>query len=454
VKTKQVICRLPALRSLAGALTVAGTLLASGHASAISLLQAYEAALNNDPTYRSAFHDAQGGKEYAVLGRSNLLPNISANYAASKNRADQITYNSAGQGFADHPEYYSRSRSVTLRQPVFSLDAWARYKQGKAQTDYSDSTYTAQLQEMMLRVSSAYVDVLFAAEQVRLAVGQRDAYIEQKKVNDRMFEKGEGTRTDMLETQSKLDLAEAQLLEANDNLQVSRATLGTLIGQQDFEIEELAPNFRIAPMPEGGLETWVRKALEHNPNIEAQTYAIEAARQEVNKNRAGHTPRVDFVASYTKANSDTLNTYNQDQTIRSIGVQINIPLYSGGAVSASTRQAVAGLEKARDEMQIRTDKVTLDLRKQYTTVISSVSRIRALDQAVVSGELLLKATQQSIKGGIRINLDLLNAQAQLNTTYRDLAQARYNYLLATLRLRAAAGVISVDDIREIGNYFR
>jgi protease secretion system outer membrane protein len=289
---------------------------------------------------------------------------------------------------------------------------------------------------------------------VRIIESQRAMYTEQKKVNDRMFEKGEGTRTDMLETQSKLDLSEAQMLEALDNQQVARATLASLIGQEVTSLDELAPQFRIAPLPEGGFETWRKIAQEHNPDLEAQTYAIEAAKQEVNKNRAGHTPRVDFVASYSKSSSETLNTYNQDQTVRAIGVQISIPFYSGGAVSSSTRQAVAGLEKARDELQIRTDKVMLDLRKQYTTVVSSVSRIRALDRAVESGELLVKATEQSIKGGVRINLDLLNAQAQLNTTYRDLAQARYNYLTGWLRLKAAAGTINIDDIKEIGAYFR
>ena len=450
MKIMQAICPRPVLRTIAGAVLI--TLLSSGSASAISLMQAYEAALNNDPTYRSAVHDAEGGKEYATLGRSAILPNIQANYSASKVRADQTTHVGAQQA-TEHPEYYSRSSSVSLRQPVFSLEAWARYKQGKAQTDYSDANYTGRLQETMLRVSSAYVDALFANEQVRLAESQRNAYLEQKKVNDRMFQKGEGTKTDMLETQSKLDLAEASLLETQDNLQSARATLATLVGQEVTQLDELQPQFRIAPMPEGGFEAWRKLAQEHNPDMVAQTYAIEAARQEVNKSRAGHTPRVDFVASYTKSNSDTLNTYNQDQTLRSIGVQINIPIYAGGAVSASSRQAVAGLEKARDELQIRTDKVMLDLRKQYTTVISSAARIRALDQAVDSGQLLVKATEQSIKGGIRINLDLLNAQAQLNSTYRDLAQARYNYLLASLRLKSAAGIISIDDIREVGNYF-
>ena len=165
-------------------------------------------------------------------------------------------------------------------------------------------------------------------------------------------------------------------------------------------------------------------------------------------------PRLDFVASYSKADSETLNTYNQDSTNRSVGIQLTVPLYAGGAVSASTRQASANLERAKAELQLRTDKVMIELRKQYAAALSSVARIQALDKAVSSGELLITATEQSIKGGVRINLDLLNARQQLYTSQRDQAQARYTYLLSLLKLRAAAGELGPDDVRQVAAYFR
>ncbi|WGG51389.1 TolC family outer membrane protein [Rugamonas sp. DEMB1] len=343
---------------------------------------------------------------------------------------------------------------MTLRQPLFNLEALARYKQGLAQSDYNAAAFDSRTQEMILRVTSAYVDALFASEQVRIIGAQRATYLEQKRVNDRLFDKGEGPRTDMLETQSKLDLAEAQMLEALDNQAVQRATLATLVGQEVGELDELAPNFRVAALPEGGFEAWRKLALDSNPDLRAQVYAIESAKQEFNKSMAGHAPRIDVFASYTKANGETLNTYTQESTARAVGVQINVPLYSGGYVNAVSRQARAGLEKARTELQAKTDKVLLDLRKQYTSVVSGVARIQALDRAVESGELLVKATGQSIKGGVRINLDLLNAQQQLSSSLRDQAQARYNYLLSTLRLRAAAGLLGMDDVRQMATYFR
>jgi protease secretion system outer membrane protein len=289
---------------------------------------------------------------------------------------------------------------------------------------------------------------------VRLATAQRDVLAEQRKVNDELFAKGEGTRTDMLETQARLDVAEASLLEAQDNLANARAALAGVVGEEVGELDALAPTFRIAPLPEGGFEGWKQIALANNPDLLSRVFAVEVAHQEVNKSRAGHTPRLDLVASYSKANAETLNTYQQESTNRVIGFQLSIPLYQGGYVNAVTRQAVAGEQKAKADLQAQTDRVLVDLRKQYNAVISGAARIRALEKAVESGKLLMTATEQSIKGGVRINLDLLNAQQQLYTSERDLAQARYNYLVALLRLRSAAGTLGPDDVREIALYFR
>ncbi|KQW96549.1 type I secretion protein TolC [Massilia sp. Root418] len=442
-------------KRLAVALKVAfsGVLLYAGSASAMTLVQAYEAALVNDPTYQQAVQDAEAGKEYRILGRAALLPTVQANYSASKVNAEQVIHTSR-EDVPSSPKYISRSASVSFRQTLFNLDALARYKQGNAQAAYALENFAGRTQEMVVRVLSAYMDALFANEQVRIATAQRDTYLEQKAVNDLLFKKGEGTKTDMLETQARLEVAEAQLLEAKDSQQAQMATLAGIVGQEVTSLDELRPDFRAQTVVEGDFEYWRKKALEQNPDLQAQVYAIEAARQEVNRNRAGHAPRLDFIASYSKADAETLNTYNQDTTNRSVGIQLTVPIYAGGAVSASTRQASAGLERAKAELQLRTDKVMVDLRKQYASVLSSTAKIQALDKAVSSGELLITATEQSIKGGVRINLDLLNARQQLYTTQRDLAQARYTYLLSVLRLRAAAGELGPDDVRHVAAYFR
>jgi len=439
-------------RSIAAAV-VSTLLLQGGAAHALGLRQAFEAALQNDPVFRSAFYERQAGKENEKIGVAGLLPALSANYSASKNVADTTTSTVVGDQVL-HPKYNSRVAALQLRQAVFNLDGWARYRQGQAQSAYSAAQFDVQQQELVTRLTAAYIDALFAEDQVALATAQRDTLTEQRKVNDRMFQRGEGTRTDMLETQSKLDAAAAQLLEAEDNRVNTRTVLGAIIGMEVTSLDGLTSDFRIMPQAEGGLEEWKRRAVENNPELRAQKFAIEAARQEMNKNRAGHAPRVDFIASYNKTTAETINTYNQDSTVRSIGVQVSIPLYSGGGVSASTRQSAAALEKAKSDFDAKSNTVLTELRKQYNVVISSAAKIAANGKAVESAELLTVATEQSIKGGVRINLDLLNARQQLFASKRDLAQARYNYLTGVLRLRSAAGVLGPADVNEIALYFR
>lgn len=425
----------------------------AGNAAAINLQQAYDAALRNDPTYRSAFQDSQAGKESAVIGRAGLLPQLSASYSANKNRADLTQPTILGTS-TTHPVYYSHNEAIQLRQTLFNLDALARYKQGIAQSKYSEAQFSSMGQDLVVRVAGAYFDAAQNAEQVELAKAQRDAQKEQLLTNERLFKMGEGTRTDVLETQARLDLSEAQLIEALDNQRNATAQLQSMVGEPVNAVDLLGATFPVRPLEPATVEQWQTIALEHNPDLEAQRFAIESNRQEINKNRAGHFPRVDFVAGFDKSKSESLTTLNQDSTSRSIGVQVNIPLYSGGSVSATTRQAVAGYEKAKSEMDLRIGKVQVEVTKQFSLVKSSVARIAALDRAVESAKLLIVATEQSIKGGVRINVDLLNARQQLYTSKRDLAQARYTYLLALLRLRAAAGTLGADDIADSILYFK
>lgn len=444
--------RRPTIKLLTGALGAA-LLAHAGAAGAINLLQAYDAALRNDPAYRSAFQDSQAGKEYAVIGRAALLPQISASYGANKNRADLTQPTVLGER-TTHPVYYSHSEGVQLRQTLFSLDALARYKQGKAQSSVAEAQFSSMGQDLIVRVAGGYFDAAQSAEQVLLATAQRDAQQEQLATNKRLFAQGEGTRTDVLETQARLDLTEAQLIEALDNQKTALSSLEAMVGEPVAAIDLLGKTFPVRPLEPAALEDWKKLALERNPDLQAQRFAIELNRQEINKNRAGHFPRVDFIAGYNKSKSDTLTTLNQDSTSRSIGVQINVPIYAGGAVSATTRQAVAGFEKAKSDLDLKTSKAMVEIGKQFSLVKSSIARIAALDRAVESAQLLIVATEQSIKGGVRINVDLLNARQQLYTSKRDLAQARYTYLLALMRLHAAAGTLGADDVAESVSYFR
>jgi protease secretion system outer membrane protein len=434
-------------------LLCAALLLPATHGWAMGLMQAYDAALQHDPLYRSAMAENQAGQQYKKLGRASLLPTLQYSYGTSKNKADLTSPNVLGTMSTTHPEYTSVSSSVSVRQTLFNLDALARYRQGIAQTNYSDAQFTSRRQDLMIRLVTTYADANYAQDQLTLYSAQRDAFTEQKSANLQMFDKGEGTRTDMLETQARLDMAEAQVIEAVDNLTTARNTLAAMLGVDVMQLDALVVDFRAMPASLSGFDEWKEIAANNNAELAAGRFAVEAAEQEVSKSRAGHAPRLDLNASYGRNNSDSLTSYKQDSTLRSVGIQLVVPLYSGGYVDALTSQALANRDKARSDLDAATNKVMIELRKQFNAGKSGIARVDALQKSVNSATLLVQATRESVKGGVRVNLDVLNAEQQLVSVKCDLTQARYNYLISFLKLRVAAGILDIDDLQAVARSF-
>jgi len=430
----------------------AAALVQTHNAAALGLLPAYEAALANDPVYRSALRDNEAGQQFRELGRSNLLPNVSATYSRNRNQADISTSSSRGE-VTERRNYSGLTAALQLRQPLYHPEGQARYRQGIAQTQGSDAQFAARRQDLIVRLVGLYAPAKYAEDQLAQTVAQRDAYAEQRQSNVRLFQRGEGTVTDVLETQAKYDLAEAQVLEARDNLVNTRDALAAMVGQDVDKLDPLVDEFRLKPMLPASFDAWKDISIANNPELLAQRYAVEIAREEINKNQAGHSPRLDLVASTGKNSSDTTNTFNQSAKVHTIGLQLNLPIYSGGAVTAAISQAVSNHEKAQADLDAKTNTVLLELRKQYNLTLSSALRINAATQALNSATLLVEATQKSVKGGQRTNLDVLNAQQQLFEARRDLALSRYNYLLGYLRLRYSAGTLSVTDLTDVAGYF-
>jgi len=407
-----------ATASALGALSVS---IAPAHA--LGLLQAYDAALQNDPQFRSAQAENRAGQEYKAIGRSTLLPTAQLSYSTSKNKGETISPTLIADVDRTTPtDYTSLSTTLSVRQALFNLDSFARYRQGIAQTKFSDAQFASRSKDLVLRLTGAYVEAKFAEDQLRLITAQRDSLIEQKRVNDRMFAMGEAARTDMLETQAKLDVAEAQLIESRDSLQTTRNTLASIIGTEVNELDGFAADLRIQSDVSHTLSDWKNIALTQNEELAAARFNLEASEQEIRKAQAGHAPRLDLTASYNKGMSESLTTQNQNITTNSIGIQLIIPLYSGGYVSAVSKQAVANRDKARADMDATTAKLMVDLQKEYNALTSGMAKMAALQKAVDSGSLLVEATKQSVKGGVRINLDVLNAEQQLMQSRRDLAR--------------------------------
>jgi protease secretion system outer membrane protein len=422
-------------------------------AHAINLLQAYQAALKNDAQYRGAKAESLVGKEYEHLGRSALLPSVQYSYSTSKNKGELGSPNIFGKTTITDQDYRSTSKGFSLRQPLFNLDAYARYYQGLAQVEYSDAIFNSKHSELMVRVLASFSDAKYAQDQLGFFKAQREAYLEQKLANEKMLTHGEGTRTDVLETQAKLDVGDAQILEAQDNLQNALTTLSAVIGMEVQQLDSLQEQFIPLTLEVTDFDYFKTNALANNPEIITARKALEIADYEIAKGRAAHAPKIDIVASSTQSVSENLNSRGQDSSIRNLGVQIVIPVYSGGAVNASYRQAVARREKAKADLEGVEAKILIELRKQYNALNSSVAKIYALQKSVASSKLLIEATKQSVKGGVRINLDLLNAYQQLAMAQRDLAGARYTYLMSFLKLKIAAGNVTAEDMKTVALHF-
>lgn len=422
---------------------------------ALGLLDAYEAALENDPVYRSAIHENEVGQEEKAIGLSGLLPDLSITHIHSKNTGTRDLLATAVSPAASVPlNFDSKVSTLSLRQPIVNMEAVAGYRQGAAQANSSRAKFTSHSQQLIVRLVEAYVEALLTQDRLMLAQTQQDTLEERKKVNEQMLRKGEGTVTDVLETQSQHALAQAEVIEAQDEYDVARLRLAAIVGNQDIvQLDRLSTNFEVNAIQLVDYESWEELALNRNAELVTQRYAVISSKEEINRSRAGHMPRLDLVASLSRNKSGSFVTANQNVDLASIGIEVNVPLYAGGRVNAVTRQSVANHARAEADLETMIDSVIVELRRQYQLTLSSVKRIESLELAVESASLLVQATKKSIKGGIRINLDLLDAQQQLFSAKRELSEARYNYLLAYLRLKLAAGDLVLDDLQRIAAYF-
>lgn len=420
---------------------------------AISLIEAYTLARENDPTFRAAFYAHEAGQQFKVLGRSNLLPVITANYLHNKNTAD-IEYDGVNNNRTEHRDYASQTASIQLRQPLINFDGYARYKQGLAQTSLSDQEFFIRNQELILRTFNLYAAVLYAQDVLLLAQSKRDAFMEQKQANIHLFKNGEGTKTDILESQAQYDLAEAEIVEAQNSLDNASTALNKILGKEIDVIDPLSSIFKVLPVQPTKFVEWKEIAERSNLELIAQRYTLEIAREEVQRSRAGHLPRLDAVASWNKSESDTINTFNQEATIQSIGLQLTLPIFSGGSVTALTSQAQSRLQKAQAEFDAKSNAVIVELQKQFNAVLNAERKINALKVAVNSALLLVEATKKSVKGGVRTNFDVLNTESQFFEAKRNLSLEKYNYLQSYLNLKKIAGTLSLTDLELIATNFQ
>lgn len=434
------------MRNAVIATLITGALL-SLDAHAIDLLQVYREALANDAVYASARATLSAGLERITQGRAGLLPTVGVGGNYTRFNGDLSV-----AGLDSSRSSTSRGYTVSLSQPLFRWANWEQYQQGKLSVAASEAQFAQAEQDLIVRVSQAYFDVLSAQDVLASVQAQKTAITEQLASAKRNFEVGTATITDTHEAQARFDLAVAQEFAALNDLEIKRTALEQIIGKPAGELASLRPGLALAEPQPAQIDKWVKSAESRNFGVLGQQFALEFAQREISKSRAGHLPTVDLVASrsHNNQNGSTLTTTTGSLSdSSSIGVQWNIPLFAGFAVTSRVRETIALEEKARADLENARRTAIQTARQAYLGVNSGLSQVKALEAAEVSSQSALESNRLGYQVGVRINIDVLNAQQQLFSTRRDLAKARYDTLVNGLRLKSAAGVLKEEDVVEV-----
>jgi protease secretion system outer membrane protein len=424
-------------------------------ALALGLLDGYHLALDNDPQFQQAIQEHEAGLQYRALGRAALLPRLVYSYNRGHSASEVTQTNSRGD-IEQTRHYDSYTSTLSLQQPLFDYEAFSRYRKGVAQTLLSDERFRSQSQLLLIRVLEAYTGALLAQDQIDLARAQKRSYQEQYQLNQRQFQLGNGTRTDTLETQARFNLAQAEEIEALDKQDSALRELERLVGVplEFTDLEPLGKQFRISPLNPTSYTAWRDLAMAENAELAALRHALDVARQDVELKRADFLPRLGLYASSGQSKSGSETTYNQRYETDSIGLQLSIPLFSGGETLAATRQATHLMEKSHYALDDKLRETLNQVRQMYNLSTSSAAKIRAYEMAVNSARTLVLATRKSISAGVRVNLDLLDAERQLYNAMNELSKAKYDYLNAWARLHYHAGVLTERDLQQVATNFR
>ena len=419
-------------------------------ATVLDLKQVYQAALEQDSSIRASRAAADVGRERLPQAKAALLPQISASAGRSNNNLDTTAPNILGNLSTINDQYFSDNKSVQLRQPIVNMQRWLQFEQAKSLVAEAEATLDRDLQNLVVRVAGAYFENLMANEQLELVLAQKRTYTSLVDAAQKGLAAGSGTRTDIDDAQSRLDMSLAQELEARQNQDLTRRQLQLLVNQPVPAVAKLnVSSLKLEGPQPASLDAWTSKAEQNSPEIKALQARLEAARREVSKSQAGHLPTLDAVAQWSNSGSENITRINSRYENKTLGVQLNIPIFSGGYVNSTIRQAVAEQTRAEESLEALRRDLGVRVHKEFRGVSEGVMRVRALEQAVRSAEQMMKSTQMSLKAGSRTQLDVLNAQQQYTMALRDLAQARFVYLMSKVKLASLAGddaAASVDEV--------
>ncbi|MBL0421024.1 TolC family outer membrane protein [Ramlibacter sp. AW1] len=418
----------------------------AGAAGAQSLPELYQAARGHDAAFQSARAQYDATVFRADQALAGLLPQLGLQGSISRSDFENTA------PFVDR-NFGTRSATVSATQPLYRPANLALWEQSRRQIELAQAQLDAAGQDLIVRVSQAYVDVLAARETLAFVRAQKSAVSEQLAFARRNFEVGTATITDTREAQARYDLVLAQEIQAENELRVRRLALDTLVGRADADPVPLPLDVVMAPPAPNDVEAWVRLAEEASPTIRQARSNLDVARLETERARAGHKPTVDLTASRgtTQNPGGTANSAISGRTHSGqIGVTFNMPLFAGFATQNRIRETLALEDRAQADLDNARRTIAQATRAAYFGVVSGAGQVRALEAAETSSQSALEANRLGYQVGVRINIDVLNSQSQLFQTKRDLAVARYNVLMGKLRLRQASGTLTPDDLRPLG----
>ena len=426
-----------------------GLIAVAATANAADLMSVYRDAAGYDAQFAAARASLDAGREKLPQGRSGLLPVIGVGVNTTWNDTEYTVHSSPP--FTDKAKYNSNGWTASLTQPLFRWQNWAAYKQGELAVAIAEAQFAAAQQDLIVRSAQAYFDVLLAQETAATAVAQKEAITQQLESAKRNFEVGTSTITDTHEAQARYDLAVATELAAQNDLTVKRQVLQVLIGKEPEALKALQPGAQInRPQPDD-MAKWAETAVSGNLSVAQAQAAVEIASQEVGKQRAGHLPTLDLVATYGKSSAgfSSITGTGIDTKGSTVGLQLAVPIFAGGVVMSRDREAVALREKALSDLENTRRQASLGARQAYLGVTSGLSQVKAYEAALASSKLAVESNKVGYDVGVRINIDVLNAEGQLFDTRQKLAKARFDTLTAQLKLKQAAGNLTEDDLAAI-----
>jgi len=418
----------------------------------IRFSDAYESALSYDAKLGAAEAAYEADREEVGKARAGFRPNIRISAARGRNATESTSLinDTSKENF-----YNTQNYSIVLKQPIFSMAAFDQYSQSKAIASKSQALLQRERDALAVRTLEAYVNVLFAEDNLAYSRAKVAAAKEQLQQAKGRYGAGYGTVTEISEAQAHYDISLAEGLEHNNTLENSRREFEAIVGVYPDKLAKLDPARIVLVLPEPhDVEVWVRYGMENNSELDAARQEVRIAAKQVDKNRAARYPTVDLLASRTFSESDNNYSIGTQYDTYALNLQLSMPIYAGGYVSASVRQASAQLREAAEQESQQQRTLSARIRKFYHGILANMAQIKAYEQAVKSNEIALTGTKKGYESGFRSNVDVLNAQEKLYDSLRNLARSRYQYVINRMMLKNESGLLTGDDIDEINGWMK